>query len=143
MWLTLLQGILARPWIIALIVMTLAMGVQWVKIQSLQGDIIKLDGKIVTMEKNFNTCKSNEVTLNGAVDQCNTETDEFVANIALLADQVQQEKDRVVYWRDKYNNKVCYNPTTDTIIVTPDDRRVLNDETNVDAINRINDIFKP
>lgn len=142
-WMTLLTGILKRPWIIVLIVMTLAMAAQWVKITSLKSDIVKLDSKIVLIEKNFNTCKSNEDTLNGAITSCNFETDKFIQNIDLLATQIQQEKDRVVYWRDKYNNKVCYNPVTDTVTVSPDDRRILNDEKNVDAINRINNIFKP
>lgn len=142
-WMTLLKGILARPWIIALIVMTLAMGGQWIKIQSLQGDIVDLRTDVVEMTEKFGTCKDNEATLRGAMDSCNFEANKFQDNIDLITAQLQKEKDRVVYWRDKYNNKVCYNPVTDTVTVKPDEVRVLNDEKNVDAVNRINNLFKP
>ena len=143
MWLSLLKGILQRPWIIALVAMVIFMGVQWTKIQVLNGKVTKLQGQVVLMEKNFNTCKSNEVSLNDAISKCNNETNEFTNNIKLLEDQVKEEKKRVVMWRDKYNNKVCYDPVNDNVTVKPDEARVLNDEKSVDAINRINDIFKP
>jgi hypothetical protein len=142
-WMNLLKGALKRPWIFALIGMGILMAVQWTNIQVLKGDINTLDAKIVKIEKNFNTCKSNEVTHIEATDMCKAEASGFIANIELMNEQIVKEKKRVVYWRDKYNNKVCYDPCTDTITVKPDDVRILNDEKNVDAVNRINDLFNP
>jgi hypothetical protein len=143
-WMNLLKGMLKRPWIFALLAMGIFMAVQWTSIQVLKGDIVTLNGKVVAIEKNYNTCKSNEVIINDATDQCNAETDEFISNITLLEEQIAIEKGRVVTWRDKYNNKVCYCPEDEVVIIMkPDERRILNDETNMDAINRINDLFKP
>jgi len=140
MWATLLAGVLKRPWIIALVVMGVAMGGMWVKINLLKGDIVDLREEIVLVQTNFKTCKSNEVSLKDAIEQCNGETDDFESNIALLNQQVIKEKDRVAFWQEKYNNKVCYDPCTDE---PTEGKEVLNDENNADAVNRINDIFKP
>jgi hypothetical protein len=140
MWATLLAGVLKRPWIIALVAMAAFMGVQWVKINSLKGDILDLRDDIQLIQTNFNTCKHNEVSLKDAIDKCNGESADFEANITLLNEMVITEKERVAYWQEKYNKKVCYDPCTD---VPEEGKEVLNDENNVDAINRINDIFKP
>ncbi len=141
-WISILKGIVKRPWIIALIGMTVLMGFQWVKIQSLQSGIINLKNEMVALENRYGTCKNNVTTTKDALDACNNESTQFQKNISLITNQLQKEKSRVVYWRDKYNNKVCYNPTTDTVIVKPDDMRILNDEKNTDAVNRINNLFK-
>jgi hypothetical protein len=141
-WMTLGKGLLKRPWIIALIVMTLATSVQWVKITSLRGDVVQLQSEIVSIKTDFKTCKSNEVTLNDVIDQCKGETGEFKDNIALLEDQLDIEKARVVVWRDKYANKICFEPK-DEVSVKKDEVRILNDEKNAEAINRINNLFKP
>ena len=141
MWLTAGRWLLKNPWVIVIAVMAIGMGAQWININSLKGDIVDLRGDIVKIERNYNTCKSNELTILEASNQCSEQTDGFIANISLLEEQIFAEKDRVVMWRDKYNNKVCYNPVEDTVTVKPDEVRVLNDEKNIDAVNRINDIF--
>lgn len=141
MWLTLLSGVLKRPWIIALVIMGVLMGGMWIKINLLKGDVVDLRDEIVRIEGNFNTCKSNEHTLNGALDSLNTQISEFESNIALMEEQVDIEKGRVVYWRDKYNNKICYKPSDEVVVIKKDETRVLNDEKNTDAVNRINTIF--
>jgi len=142
-WSNLLQGLLKRPWIFALIAMTIFMGYQWTKIQVLEGKVSKLENRVTAVQNNFDTCKENEVTYKDAIGKCNDQSSEYESNIDILNEQIRNEKERVVYWRDKYNNKVCYDPVKDTVVVKPDEKRVLNDEKNVDAINRINDIFKP
>jgi hypothetical protein len=141
MWMTALQFIIKRPWIIALVVMTLVLGTQWVRITDLKGDVVNLKNDIVEIRTDFKTCKSNEVTLNDVIGQCQAETGEFKDNILLLDTHLRAEKDRVVMWRDKYNNKVCYNAADEVVVIKPDEVRVLNYEKNADAINRINDIF--
>ena len=140
-WTQLLAGIMKRPWIIALIVMGVIMGGMWVNINMLKGDIVDLRADIVAVEKNYNTCKGNEVTFKSAIDQCNDETDEFVANVTLLDSLLVIEKARVAEWRDKYNNKVCYKPSDEIVVIKKDEVRVLNDEANVNAIGRINTIL--
>ena len=142
-WVPIGQWLLRNPLAIVVMLMAIGMGGQWIKINSLKGDVVDLEAKVVKIERNYNTCKTNEATLNGAIDSLNFQAMEFEQNIGILAEQVEKEKERVVYWRDKYNNKVCYDPNSDTVTVSPDDRRVLNDEKNTDAVNRINDLFKP
>jgi hypothetical protein len=143
MWAQILAFVVKRPWILVIVALLAVTGVQWTKIQFHKGEILDLKEDIVEIQRDYKTCKVNEVSLNDAIDVCNTEHDEFVANIDLLGEQVRTEKERVVEWRDKYLNHVCYDPNTDTVTVTPDERRVLNDEKNTDAINRINDLFQP
>jgi len=142
MWMTLLQGVLNRPWIIAMAFMLIFMGYQWVNINSLKGDIVDLKDDIVDIRGNYNTCKTNEGTLNGALDSYAFQVTQFEQNIELLEGQIVKEKGRVVYWRDKYNNKICITCPEQTC-ENPTDVEVLTNESSLDVINRINTIFKP
>lgn len=141
MWMTLLSGVLKRPWIIALVVMGIAMGGMWVNIQRLESNIIGLKADMVVMKSDFQTCENNEHTLMGALDSCNFEISGFISSVELMSEQVKTEKGRVVYWRDKYNNKTCYKPSDEVVVIKKDEVRVLNDEKNVDAVNTINSVF--
>lgn len=140
-WMTLLRGIMARPWIIALIVMGVMMGGMWINIHRLEGNIVDLKSDIVTMQADFKTCENNEHTLMGALDSCNFEISGFQANVTLMAEQVQTEKDRVVHWQTMYQNKICFTPEDEVVVEKTDEVRVLNDEKNIDAVNRINSVF--
>lgn len=140
MWSLVGKWILKNPWIILIFVLLTANGVQWTKNVSLKGDLADAQTKISNIQSDYDTCKLNENTLNGAINSCNGEISEFVDSIDLLSEQVRKEKDRVVYWRNKYNNKICLQPQ-DEVCVNPEEKGVLNDEKNVDVINRINDIF--
>ena len=142
MWLALAQGIMRRPWIIALVVMTIFMGVQWTQIQYHKGVATGLRADIVEMQGRLGTCRGNVNTLEGGLELCTAEHDGYIGRLDLMGVELQEEKKLVAYWRNEYINYECpYDPCEDEPI-TPE-KGVLNDENNVDAVNRVNDLFKP
>ena len=142
MWMVILRGIASRPWIIALVVMTIFMGVQWTQIQYHKGVANDLRTDIVTIQENLGTCRGNVNTLEGGLELCTAEHDGYIGRLDLMGTELQEEKKLVAHWRQEYINYECeYDPCEDEPI-TPE-KGVLNDENNVDAVNSINDLFKP
>ena len=92
MWLALAQGIMKRPWIIALVVMTIFIGVQWTQIQYHKGVATDLRADIVEIQENLGTCRGNVNTLEGGLELCTDEHDGYIGRLDLMGTELQEEK---------------------------------------------------
>ena len=142
MWLTLLGGITSRPWIIALVVMGIAMGGMWINVHSLKGDIVDLRAEIVRVESDFKTCKVNENTLLVSIEEQNGSIDSLNTIIVGLQDQVRAEQKIAVTWERKYKNRpVITNVKEVPVIEYVEKGVVVDEETSKTYIDYFNTLF--
>jgi hypothetical protein len=142
MWMTLLTGILRRPWIIALVAMTIFMGVQWTQIQGLKGDIIDLQSEVVRIEADFNTCKTNESTLLTSIEQQNGSIDSLNTIIVGLQEQVTAEQQTAEKWRVKYKNRPVITTIKEVPVIEYVEKGVVVDEeTSKQYVDYFNILF--
>lgn len=142
MWLTLLHGILKRPWIIALVAMTIFMGVQWVKITSLKSDIVDLRAEIVRVENDFKTCEVNEEDLLGAIDIQNGSIAGLNTTIIALQEQVIAEQTTSSRWEQKYKNRPVITKVKEVPVIEYVEKGVVVDEdTSKEYVRYLNTLF--
>lgn len=140
-WLNLGKGILKRPWIIVIMVMTLAMGGMWIKINSLEGDIVKLQAQVVSTEKNYNTCKSNELSYLEGIDEQHESIENLNTTIAGLQQQVKDQYETGLYWERKYKNRPVITRIEQVPVIEYIEKGVVVDEkTSQDYIDYFNDL---
>lgn len=139
MWMIALN-FLKKPAVLAIVVLVVMCGTLYLNNKLQDAKIEKLKASIVLMENNFNTCKTNEKDLISAIQVCNNQSDSWINSNNVLRDQLKDVNGQVRHWQDLYDNKICYNNDDETEIV-PSQTKVINDEKNIDAINRLNDIF--
>lgn len=143
MWMTLLSGVMRRPWIIALVVMTIFMGFQWTQIHSLKGDIVDLRGEIVRIETDFKTCKSNELGLLGAIDEQNGSIDSLNTIIVGLQEQVTAEQATAKKWRIKYKDRPVITTIKEVPVIEYVEKGVVVDEeTSKQYVDYFNTLFR-
>lgn len=145
MWTLIWQFVVKRPWILVMIAMVAFMGVQWTQIQHQKGLVLKEQKKIVRIQENLGTCRGNVTTLEDGLELCTAEHDGYIQRLDLMGTELQGEKDMVAYWRQKYIDYECPFDEDDNVPPTEisEDMEVLDDEKSVDAVNRVNDLFKP
>jgi hypothetical protein len=142
MWITLLGGVLKRPWIIALVVMGVAMGGMWININVLKGDIVDLRADIVRVESNFKTCKVNENTLLVSIEEQNGSIDSLNTIIVGLQDQVKAEQKTAVTWERKYKNRPVITKIKEVPVIQYVEKGVVVDEeTSKEYIDYFNILF--
>jgi hypothetical protein len=142
MWMTLLGGVLKRPWIIALVVMGVAMGGMWININVLKGDIVDLRADIVRVESNFKTCKVNENTLLVSIEEQNGSIDSLNTIIVGLQDQVKAEQKTAVTWERKYKNRPVITKIKEVPVIQYVEKGVVVDEeTSKEYIDYFNILF--
>jgi hypothetical protein len=142
MWMTLLGGVLKRPWIIALVVMGVAMGGMWININVLKGDIVDLRADIVRVESNFKTCKVNENTLLVSIEEQNGSIDSLNTIIVGLQDQVKAEQKTAVTWERKYKNRPVITKIKEVPVIEYVEKGVVVDEeTSKEYIDYFNILF--
>lgn len=139
MW-TIVFEVLKRPTILAIIVLTIAVGGLYVNNKMQDSKIARLEADIVAVQGNFNTCKTNEETLTEAIKEQNALADGWIASNDALRVQVEDAQRQVIYWQQQYDDKICFNNEDETPVV-PSQGKVVKDEKSVDAVNRLNDIF--
>lgn len=139
MWTVILQA-LKKPSVIAIIVLTLLCGGLYVNNARQDVKIAELGTKIVKIESNYTTCKSNETTLKDAVDVANGQSDAWVTSNEALRVQLNEALGQVTHWQDLYDNKICFNNNDETPVV-PSQGKVVNDEKSAKAVDRLNGIF--
>ena len=128
MWMTLLSGIMKRPWIIALVVMTVFMGFQWTQIHSLKGDIVDLRAEIVRVETDFKTCKINENELLSSIDIQNGSITSLNTIIEGLQGQVRDEQQTAELWENRYKNRPVITKVKEVPVIEYVEKGVVVDE---------------
>lgn len=142
MWMTLLSGVMKRPWIIALVVMTIALGGMWVKINLLKGDIVDLQRDVAQIQSNFDTCKSNEADLLSAIDTQNGSIDSLNTIITALQDQVIAEQETSAEWERKYLHRPIIERVKEVPVIQYVEKGVVVDEeTSKEYVNYFNILF--
>lgn len=141
-WMTLLKGIIKRPWILVIIAMTLFMGVQWKQIHSLEGDIVDLRADIVRIEGDFNTCKTNETELLSSIDTQNGSIDSLNTIVVSLQDQIKAEQKTSAEWERKYKNRPVITKVKEVPVIEYVDKGVVVDvETSKEYTDYFNTLF--
>ena len=142
MWMTLLTGVLRRPWILVIIAMTVFMGYQWVQINSLKGDIVDLRAEIVRVETDFKTCKLNEEDLLTSIDTQNGSITSLNTIIVALQEQVTAEQETSAEWERKYKDRPVITKVKEVPVIEYVDKGVVVDEeTSKEYVDYFNTLF--
>jgi hypothetical protein len=141
-WMTLLKGILKRPWIIALIVMGVLMGGMWININVLKGDIVDLRTEIVRVEKDFGTCKNNELGILTALEEQNGSITSLNTIITALQEQVVDEQELADKWEWKYEHRPVIKTVKEVpTIIYVDGGVVVDEESSKEYVDYFNVLF--
>lgn len=132
--------LLKKPTVIAIIILTIAVGGLYVNNTIQDGKIATLEASVVKIQSNYDTCKGNEQTYKEAIAQCNGAADSWATSNAALQQQIEEAQLQVAYWQKQYDDKLCLNNDDETPVV-PSQGKVVKDEASSNAVNRLNDIF--
>ena len=137
--------LLKNPAYIAVFVLALACGGLYLNnmaqdaiINSQGAKIENLAAVVDRINNNLQVCETNEMTLQGALDSANTQTQAAHDKAAVLGDQVRSEQARVSEWQKKFQDKQCL---TNDDEVTISEGKVVNDEKSLETIDAINSVF--
>jgi hypothetical protein len=127
-WMTLLKGIMARPWIIALVVMGVMMGGMWININMLKGDIVDLRSDVVAIQANYDVCTNNEKNLLSGIETQKGSIDSLNTIIVGLQEQVTAEQETSEKWRIKYKDRPVITTIKEVPVIEYVDKGVVVDE---------------